>query len=150
MAGVAQELTWREEDPAGGWDGPAPVWPFLRPMPSGLEAFTDGARLTLKVVYLQAHPMVPPLLYPVDPVPELDLRTRHAWHLNGDGSLCLLRRASDWDPVSDTAADLVVKASGWFLEYLLLSRGQRDAMSDCGIVEDAGLDHLLVPPDRTS
>ena len=47
----------------------------------------------------------------------------HTWHVNGDGSLCLMQAADDWQP-EDTAADLVRKACGWFVEYLLVEAGR--------------------------
>jgi hypothetical protein len=139
---VAPELIWNPELPTGGWSGLIPTWPFDRPEPTGLRAFLSGERLRVDVVYVQAHPMVPPAVFPLDPEPELVNWTQHVWHLNGDGSLCLVRSAVDWDPWS-TAADLVVKAAGWFLEYLLLTRGLREQMTENGIVGDSSLDELF-------
>ncbi len=68
-------------------------------------------------------------------------------------SLCLSKRAYDWDG-SETAAQLVPKAAGWFLEYLLLDRGHLKTMTEVGIVADAQLDrmftaaHAHVRPDH--
>ena len=139
MADVAPDLVWREDDPAVGWEGDVPIWPFERSAPPRLEEFLAGARFRVMVVYRQAHPMVSPAIYPIDPEPDFNHRTRHDWHLNGDGSLCLLQGASDWDPRS-TAADLVVKASAWFLEYQLMVRGLTASMTEHGIVDDDSLD----------
>jgi hypothetical protein len=71
-------------------------------------------------------------------------RTQQDWHVNGDGSLCLLQEAQDWSPTG-TAADLVVKAAGWFLEYLLMEQGRIPAMTTNGIATDDSLDALLTP-----
>lgn len=142
MAAVAPDLVWDDDTDAGGWKGLAPIWPFERPEPNGLKPFLDGARFTIAVLYRQSHPMVTPGVFPVDPQPERINWTLHAWHLNGDGSLCLLRSADDWDPRS-TASELVTKASGWFLEFLLLTRGLRDEMTENGIAADASLDYLF-------
>jgi hypothetical protein len=98
--------------------------------------------MTIRVQYLPAYPMVPPVLYPLDPQVDFGVWTLHDWHVNGDGSLCLLQRASDWTGRSP-AADLVVKAAGWFLEYLLLERKVRSSMTECGIVHDDSLDELF-------
>lgn len=136
---VAPDLDWWENDGACGWSGQAPVWPLERNQPLGLGRYLGGRRLTIDVVYSAAHPMAPPKIWPVDPEPEFLARTQHRWHVNGDGSLCLLQAADDWDG-QGTAADLVVKAAGWFLEYLLLSDGVIDAMTESGIVSDASLD----------
>jgi hypothetical protein len=142
MAAVAPGLVWQDDNRAGAWQGEAPVWPFERLRPAGLDEFLSSARLTIRVQYLQAYPMVPPLVYPLDPEVDFGVWTLHDWHVNGDGSLCLLQRASDWTGRS-TAADLVVKAAGWFLEYLLLVRKVRSSMTECGIVHDDSLDELF-------
>jgi hypothetical protein len=38
MAAVAPELVWSDASAGGGWEGLAPVWPFPRPRPPGLDA----------------------------------------------------------------------------------------------------------------
>jgi len=144
MAQVAPELAWVDDDPAGGWAGVVPPWPFARPQPEQLEEFLDGRRLRIRVEYSQAHPMVEPTVRPIEPEPDPMYRTQQDWHVNGDGSLCLLQQARDWSP-TDTAADLVVKAAGWFLEYLLMEQGRITAMTTRGIVTDDSLDELLTP-----
>jgi hypothetical protein len=144
MAAVAPGLVWVDQDPAGGWEGEVPLWPFARPQPELLEEFLAGRRLRIRVEYSQAHPMVEPTVWPVEPQPDPRYRTQHDWHVNGNGSLCLLQQAQDWNP-TDTAADLVVKAAGWFLEYLLMEQGHIAAMTTRGIATDSSLDVLLTP-----
>lgn len=142
MARVAPEMEWLADEPAGGWEGLSPVWPFERPAPRGLDALLAGQRLRLRVVYSQGYPMVEPKLLPLDPDPPRDRRILHSWHLNGDGSLCLLQTADAWTG-RDTAADLVAKASGWFIEYLLMERGSIEAMTESGIHSDDSLDSKI-------
>jgi hypothetical protein len=142
MASEAPDMHWLEIGSVGGWKGLAPEWPIPRPRPGGLDSLLLGRRLELSVEYLQAHPAVAPTLNPLNPIPPRERRFAHAWHLNGDGTLCLLSRASDWR-LSDTAADLVVKASGWFIEYLLKERGLISAISDTGLYDDDRYDALL-------
>jgi len=144
MAAVAPGLAWDER--VGAWVGAAPEWPFPRPRPGGLDEFLDGRRLLARVEYSQAFPMVAPRVVPISPEPDPMVRTQHEWHVNGDGSLCLLQRASDWDGAG-AAAELVVKASGWFLEYLLMEAGRIDRMSEAGIVNDDSRDHLFAGRD---
>jgi hypothetical protein len=142
MAAVAPELAWSDATPGGGWEGLAPVWPFPRPRPGGLDGFLAGRRLRLRVACSQAHPMAAPTLWPLDPEPEIAQRTVHDWHVNGDGSLCLLQTAAAWTGV-ELAAELVVKAAGWFLEFQLMTRGAIRAMTPGGIASNDELDHLL-------
>lgn len=138
---VAPEFEWT----GAGWRGVAPMWPFERPAPLHLEAFLADRRFELEVVYLESFPMVAPRFVPLDPEPDLFVRTMHEWHVNGDGSLCLFQNSTDWDPWS-TAADLVPKASGWFLEYLLLKDERIEHMTVSGIVADDSLDHFFGSP----
>ena len=142
MRSAAPELSW--DDDALTWTGVVPTWPFPRPRPAGLDEFLDGRRIVARVEYSQAFPMVAPRIVPLDPEPDPMVRTLHAWHVNGDGSLCLLQRASDWDGTG-TAAELVMKAAGWFLEYLLMEEGRIERMTESGIVHDDSLDHLFTP-----
>lgn len=144
MAREAPELEWL---PEGGWEGLIPMWPFDRPQPAGLEAFLNHRRLRVLIEYPQSFPMVEPSIFPIDPEPEIYQRTQTQWHVMGDGSLCLFQNASDWTG-RETAADLIVKTAGWFLEYELMQRGLIDEMTRDGIVNDASLDHLFVaePP----
>jgi hypothetical protein len=148
MAEHAPEMVWCDEvaGPDGkvgkGWEGLAPAWAGDRPKPAGVDGLLDGRQLRLKVVYREAFPTVPPMLFPVDPTPALGARGAHYWHLNPNGSLCLLRSADDWQ-LTDTAADLVRKAAGWFIEYLLVQAGVMDGMTVRGIYASSAIDPLL-------
>lgn len=141
MARVAAQMVWLDRS-AGGWEGLAPRWPFPRAEPAGLDVVLAGQQLRLGVHYSQGFPMVEPKLYPLDPDPPLDRRILHSWHLMGDGSLCLLQTADLWTG-RDSAADLVVKASGWFIEYRLMEHGVIKQMTETGIYADAALDSLI-------
>jgi hypothetical protein len=142
MAEHAPEMEWIEEG-AGRWEGYAPEWPFPRDRPEpGLERLLGGARLQLRVEYVQAHPAVPPILTPLSPIPSRERRLRHDWHINGDGTLCLLAADILWRP-DDTAADLVLKASGWIIEYRLKERGRIESMSETGLYDDASWDDVI-------
>lgn len=147
MATHATGMEWRtdlhyHQRPVVGWVGEAPVWGADRPMPAGVPALLDGSRLQLQVLYPEAFPMVAPALLPIEPSVPIARRTLHTWHVNGDGTLCLMQRADDWQPL-DTAADLVCKAAGWYIEYRLIELGHREKMTESGIFLDAGLDELL-------
>jgi hypothetical protein len=141
MTALAPELAWVPAGP-GGWAGLAPIWPFERPAPPGLMGLLAGRRLQLEVQYGHAFPVVAPKVWSIDPQPTLEQRTQHAWHVNGDGSLCLLRDAAAWTG-RDPAAELVVKAAGWFIEYLLLTDGRIEEMTSAGIATDPCLDGLI-------
>jgi hypothetical protein len=142
MASLASDLEWLDERPAGGWWGRAPEWPFQRARPDGLDNLLAGRRLLLEVEYSEGFPMAEPRLWPLEPEPPIERRIQHIWHLNGNGTLCLLRTASDWNG-SECAAQLVVKASGWVIEYLLMEAGAIEAMSEEGIYSDAQFDPLI-------
>jgi len=141
MAALAPELAWVPAGP-GQWVGLAPIWPFERPAPPGLIGLLAGRRLQLEVRYSHAFPVVAPKVWSIDPQPALEQRTQHAWHVNGDGSLCLLRDAAAWTG-REPAAELVIKAAGWFIEYLLLSDGRIEEMTSAGIATDSCLDGLI-------
>lgn len=143
MAIVAPEMIWDDASPGGGWEGLAPVWPFDRPPPPSLDAFLAGRRLRLNVTYPEAFPAVEPWLTPLDPAPPLTARADHRWHLNGNGTLCLTQSAADWTGM-EPAAELVRKAAGWFLEYLLMTAGTVEQMTERGLVADDSRDALLV------
>lgn len=154
MAAVAPGMVWHDDlqwpddsarwrsRPAMGWLGEAPLWTPDRPMPAGVEKLVGTRRLELAVYYPEAFPAAPAVLYPVDPEVPLDRRTLHQWHVNGDGSLCLMQAAADWQ-LEDTAADLVRKASCWFIEYLVVEAGLRQQMTERGLLADDSLDELL-------
>ena len=148
MAAHAPEMAWRdnlvwmEQRRAFGWAGCAPSWGADRPKPAGVDELLAGRRLELVVIYPEAFPSVPASLFPTDPDVPLDRRTLSLWHVNGDGSLCLMQAADDWQP-TDTAAALVRKAAGWFIEYLLVDAGEIERMTERGIFDDTSLDEIL-------
>jgi hypothetical protein len=140
------DLVWTD-GAAGGWDGTLPLWPFDRPAPDLLANVTglDGLRMELR--YPQAYPMVAPCITPLDPEPELLEWTVHGWHVNGDGTLCLLRSTALWDPRS-SVLDLLLKAAGWRIEYALMKCGAIEAMTENGIVSSAIFDDLITEVGR--
>jgi hypothetical protein len=147
MAEHVPEMTWRDDlvygmRPVVGWTGKAPVWGGDRPKPEGVDALLARRQLELDVYYTEGFPMVPPTLFPIDPRVPIERRTFQRWHVMGDGTLCLVQGAYDWQP-TDTAAELVRKASGWFIEYLLVEGGHREAMTECGILDDTSVDESL-------
>ena len=148
MQNIAPDMIW--DSVTLCWDGVLPIWPFARPKPPELHDFLHGRQFRAQVQYSPAFPMVAPSIVPIDPDPDVHTRSRHDWHVNGDGSLCLLQSASDWDGTG-SAADLVPKAAGWFLEYLLMERGAVTSMTEAGIAVDDQLDHLMCvgPTDST-
>ena len=148
MATIAPELTWRDglewrgNPRLKGWEGVAPIWAAERPMPNGVIRLLGEARLRLQVIYREGFPMVPPVLVPLTPDVPLEHRTQHRWHVNGDGSLCLIQAADDWQP-DETAADLVAKAAGWFIEYQLMLAGRIEEMTLHGIYTCTDLDDRI-------
>lgn len=144
------DLVWHA-DAAGGWDGVLPLWPFERPAPHGLHD-AGLAGLHVEVRYLEAYPMVPPTIRAVEPEPSFNEWTVHGWHVNGDGTLCLLLTAGMWDPQS-SVVELLLKAAGWRLEYALRKAGRLSAMTGSGIVSDDTLDEqigMLATPSNHS
>ena len=139
MPAAAPQLTWTGEH----WAGELPVWPFERPEPPALSDYLAGRRFAVEVRYYESFPMTAPRFIPIDPVPPIGVWTMNRWHVTGDGSLCLFQNFTDWDPFC-TAADLVPKAAGWFLEYLLMSDGVVEEMTPVGIAADDSRDHLFV------
>lgn len=147
MAASAPDLRWIEcspDLPAGGFEGDAPAWPFDREPPEpGLSRLLDGRRLPVRMQYLESFPAVEPKVWPLlDPAPDPLYRTQATWHVNGDGSLCLLQTADMWTG-RETAADLVVKASGWFIEYLMMEAKAIERMTLSGINSDTSLDGTI-------
>ncbi|MFG3689583.1 hypothetical protein [Micromonospora sp. NPDC047740] len=134
-------LQWVDEG-AGGWVGRLPRWPFDRPEPAGLPALVGEEGLEALLVYGHAYPMVAPLIYPGDPRPGIAQRTDHKWHVNGNGSLCLLQDDATWNG-RGSVLDLLLKAAGWRVEYALMKAGVIEAMTLHGIVDDAQSDHLI-------
>jgi hypothetical protein len=136
------DLIWREDRLACGWIGEAPEWAADRPSPLGVRELLNGRRLELRVLYPEAFPAAPAELFPTNPEVPVDRRTLTQWHVNGDGSLCLMQSADDWQ-LTDTASDLVRKASCWFIEYLLLEAEAIKNMTVKGIFSDTSLDPVL-------
>ncbi len=136
------DIAWPDGRPGAGWEGLAPAWGSERPEPAGVARLLVGRRLRLRVLCPEASPMVAPDLYPIDPEVPIERRTQHRWHVNGDGSLCMMQAANDWRP-ADSAADLVRNAAGWFIEYLLVDAGDLDAMTTRGIYVSDEIDALL-------
>lgn len=137
---VAPDLVW-EEIGSGQFRGVLTRWPFERPAPPSLDRLVpDG--LEVMVRYGQAFPAAPPLIFAVNPEPDRSLRGFGRYHLLPNGALCLLRDADQWTP-RDQTSELLLKASGWLIEYRLLQHGRITALSERGIVEDASFDHLV-------
>ncbi|MGW7055133.1 hypothetical protein [Streptomyces sp. NPDC054887] len=135
---------------AGSWHGILPLWPFDRPQPAHLTDWTGPTGLHVLMVYRQAYPMVPPHIFPLDPVPEPAEWTQSRWHVNGDRTLCLLRADSLWTG-RQSPVDLLLKAAAWKVEYALMKHGAIMQMTDRGIVEDDRFDHFLTrPPAKES
>lgn len=126
----------------GGWVGELPRWPFDRAEPRSLDDLIGERGLRLAMLYSAAHPMVPPVVYPLDPEPLLMEQTQSAWHVAPGGSLCLLQSLGAWRPEA-SITDLLAKAAGWRVEYALMKAGVIEQMSIDGIVSDSSFDHLI-------
>ncbi|MEV6985801.1 hypothetical protein AB0M95_31705 [Sphaerisporangium sp. NPDC051017] len=135
------DLEWRP-DGAGEWRGLLPRWPFTRPEPQGLAEMIGLRGLKVAVLYGHAYPMVPPAIHPLDPEPDLLMRTDQRWHVMGDGRLCLFQDDATWTG-RDSVVELLLKAAGWRVEFELMQRGAIERMTVNGIVDDPQLDHLL-------
>lgn len=133
--------------PHGGWIGELPRWPFERPRPEALDELLGDGELTVLVVYSAAHPMVPPVIYSVDPEPSIWEQTQSAWHVAPGGALCLLQSDAGWQPEA-SVTELLAKASGWRVEYALMKAGVIDRMSINGIVSDPSYDYLIAQAVR--
>lgn len=131
-----------EKEGEGSWTGVLPRWPFDRPEPLGLADLVGETGLRIELKYVPAYPMVLPVLWPRDPVPELIERTQQSWHVLPIGALCLLQSEADWDP-RNSVVDLLLKAAGWRVEYALMKAGVIERMSTNGIVNDGTHDHLV-------
>lgn len=144
MRDRAPDMEWRrsEELPSGGFEGLAPAWPFDRDQPQRLQKLTAGKRLSVRLQFWEGYPAQPPRLFPLDPEPPPEERLREEVHVNGDGSICLILHPSDWNS-SECAADLLTKASGWFLEYLAVKAGLIEAMSPAGMFTSTELDKKI-------
>lgn len=134
------QVGWRDD--LAGFQGPLPPWCAARPKPAGVDELLGGAQMVVQIAYREATPMVPPAIYPLDPDVPIERRTDHTWHVNSDGSLCLLQTAYLWVPGS-TAAPLIVKATCWFIEYELMERGLITEMTEQGIAQDTAYDAII-------
>ncbi|WP_218221834.1 hypothetical protein [Nesterenkonia sp. Act20] len=128
--------------PHGGWVGELPRWPFDRPQPERLDELLGPRELKVLIAYSAAHPMVPPLIYPIYPEPSVWEETQSAWHVAPGGSLCLLQSDGGWQPEA-SLTELLAKASGWRIEYALMKAEVIDRMSVNGLVSDPAHDHLI-------
>lgn len=140
VAKVAPDLVWDEE--YGTWAGELPLWPFERVEPAGLHEFVDGRRFRVLIEYPESYPMVEATVIPLDPAPTAWEHSATQFHVLPSGGLCLFRDAVAWEG-TETAAELVLKAAGWFLEYLLIKAGLREEMTPAGIADDDSLDELF-------
>ncbi len=125
----------------GRWAGILPVWPFDRSRPRGIDRLVPVG-LRVEVDCSAAHPMVPPMVLPVEPEPLIIERSQHDWHVAPSGHLCLMQSVGDWTP-TESIADLLIKACGWHIEYALMKAGVITAMTTAGIVSDDSRDHLV-------
>jgi len=123
-----------------GWIGALPLWPFERAAPAVFPSEVVG--LTVAVLMLPSYPMTMPRVIPLDPEPEFVERTQHRWHVNGDGSLCMLQEQRNWTG-REAICELLLKAAGWRLEYELVRAGTYPAMSLAGIVTDNSRDAAI-------
>lgn len=126
----------------GGWYGILPMWPFDRAAPDGLDVLIGGSGLEFTLNYPAAYPMVPPVIWPLAPEPELVERTQATWHVLPSGGLCLLQSDGTWQPEA-SIVELLLKASGWRVEYALMKAHVIEAMAVSGIVSDPSSDHLV-------
>ncbi|MCI1018063.1 hypothetical protein HWD99_05455 [Microbacterium sp. C5A9] len=140
VASVAPDLEWVPEN-AGRFEGEILIWPFSRPEPIGLRDLVKVPG-RVHVEYRHAFPAVPPTVICKQPTPPIVLRSFEAFHVLPNGALCLLRDADQWTLNSRTS-ELLLKASGWIIEYALLEAGAVDRMTKNGIVEDDMLDELI-------
>jgi hypothetical protein len=135
------DLTWTPVS-SGSLDGRLPAWPLDRPAPEGLDELLPAGGLLVHVEFGHGYPMVCPRAYPEDPKPPLERCTQHRWHVNGDGSLCLLQSADAWDPTT-RLSDVLRKAAAWRVEYALVEAGVVPEMSLSGIVSNPDRDQLV-------
>lgn len=136
---VAPLLSWTA-DGAGRFEGPLQLWPFSRPAPGKISDLLDP--IVVRVEYSHAFPASPPQVLPLVPQPVPSLRGFTEYHVLPSGRLCLLRDADQWYPWSKTS-ELLLKASGWAIEFALLRARAITQMSVSGIVDDATFDDLI-------
>lgn len=134
------------DGPGAGWVGRLPLWPFERAEPLDFPESVTGLGILLLIP--PSYPMAMPRVMPIDPEPKFVERTQHRWHVNGDGSLCMLQEQRNWTG-REKITDLLLKAAGWRLEYELVRAGIYDAMSLNGIVTDSSRDEAIADHYRT-
>ncbi|MGY4856344.1 hypothetical protein [Cryobacterium sp. AP23] len=139
VQGVAPFLTWTAEG-AGRFEGPLPLWPFSRPAPGDISDLLDP--FVVRVEYGHAFPAAPPQVLPLIPQPIPTIRGFTEFHVLPSGRLCLLRDADQWYPWSRTS-ELLLKASGWAVEFALLQAEAITKMSVSGIVTDTTYDDAI-------
>ncbi|PPF75507.1 hypothetical protein [Pseudoclavibacter sp. Z016] len=142
---VAPLLTWTEEE-AGWFEGPLPLWPFARSAPANISDLLDP--FVVRVEYNHAFPAAPPHILPLLPQPVPTIRGFTQFHVLPSGRLCLLRDADQWYPWSKTS-ELLLKASGWAIEFALFEAGAITRMSMSGIVIDTSHDELIAEQIET-
>lgn len=136
---VAPLLAWSAEG-AGWFEGQLPLWPFSRPAPGDISDLLDP--FLVRVEYGHAFPAAPPQVLPIVPQPVPTIRGFTQFHVLPSGRLCLLRDADQWYPWSRTS-ELLLKASGWAIEFALLEAGVISQLSVSGIVDDTSYDNLI-------
>lgn len=139
VQGIAPLLTWTAEG-AGRFEGPLPLWPFPRQAPECISDLLDP--FVVRVEYSHAFPAAPPHVLPLVPQPVPTIRGFTQFHVLPNGRLCLLRDADQWYPWTRTS-ELLLKASGWAVEFALLEAHAITQMSESGIVEDSSYDDLI-------
>jgi hypothetical protein len=125
----------------GGYRGTLPIWPFERPVPKGLSELLPEP-IEVALLFSSAHPMVPPVIVPIDPQPHMHEESLTRWHVLPGGALCLLQSEGLWIPEA-SVVDLLLKACAWHVEYTLMRSGVIDEMTVAGIVSDDSHDHLV-------
>jgi len=148
---LAPDLEWTTTFPegssaaflgSGGWQGRLPLWPFDRPAPEGLRNWLHQG-MAVVIACSPAHPVAIPRIWPIDPEPDPEYRSRHDWHLNGDGTLCLFLLTTAWTGRA-LVSELIFKAAGWFLEYrLMMEDPEVDVMTSAGIASSDEFDERL-------
>jgi hypothetical protein len=127
--------------PYGGYRGRLPLWPFDRPIPEGLTELLAEA-IEVVLLFSSAHPMIPPVIIPIDPEPQMEEESLTRWHVLPGGALCLLQSEGLWIPEA-SVVDLLLKACGWHVEYALVRHGALEEMTVAGVVSDGSQDHLV-------
>ena len=86
------DLAWPDGRPGADGRASLPRGELIDPSRRESPTCSRPAAIS-QVICPEAFPMVAPDLYPIDPEVPIDRRTQHKWHVNGDGSLCLMQAA---------------------------------------------------------